>query len=72
MYVVPLAIRYEFTGDYKPQIFVKFGKIETINSDDKFKPKLVTEHFENCLNDTLQGLKIAIICNTVNNYERLF
>ena len=70
--VVSMAIRYEFLGDYKPEVFVKFGKIEEIEVIKDFNSKEMTNYFETCLFDTLQMLKTDINSNSLNNYERIF
>ena len=70
--VAPMAIRYEFLGEFKPEIFVKFGKIEPYKVDVDFNAKSLTGHCSNCLTETLGDLKTDINTNNVNNYERLF
>ena len=69
---VAMAIRYEFLGDFKPEVFVKFGKIEQIEVDKEFNSKELTNYFETCLVETLQKLKLDINFNNLNNFERLF
>src|SRR5688500_18728551 len=33
-FILPLAIRYEFQGEYKPEIFVNIGNVEFIKPDE--------------------------------------
>jgi hypothetical protein len=68
---VPLAFRYEFLGEFKPEIFVKIGKCELVNSSQKKQTKFLTENFENKLTQTLDELKKDIICMRFDDYKRI-
>ncbi len=45
-YAVPIAMRFEFLGGFKPDIFVKIGKLETFNNNGNFISKQMTAIFE--------------------------
>jgi len=69
---VPIAIRYEFLGNFKPQIFVKIGESENFTANDNFDAKASTEKFENCLTETLENLKQDILSNQFIEYALIF
>ena len=70
--VVPCAIRYEFLGHFKPDIFVKLGEPEIYNRSQKLDSKSLTVHFETKLIETLDGLKQDIVSNELSEYKTLF
>jgi chlorobactene lauroyltransferase len=70
--IVSMAICYEFLGDFKPEIFVKFGNLQKMEISRDFNSKILTKHFEDCLSNTMRDLKMDINTNNFNNYERLF
>lgn len=70
--VVPCAIRYEFLGHFKPDIFVKLGEPEIFNRSEKIDSKSLTVQFETNLIKTLDRLKQDIISNEISDYKTLF
>ena len=70
--VAPVAMRYEFLSDYKPEILVKISspKLLTINKD--FDAKQKTTEFEKDLTAALDDLKTDILTNNLQNYENIF
>jgi 1-acyl-sn-glycerol-3-phosphate acyltransferase len=68
---VPLAIRYEFLNEYKPEIFVKIGKSENFNNID-FNAKKLTKNFESRISKTLDELKNDIASRNLANYKKIF
>jgi 1-acyl-sn-glycerol-3-phosphate acyltransferase len=70
--VVPIAIRYEVAGHFKPEIFVKIGEPESFDVDKKRSAKNLNENFEIRLTNTLEHLRQDIICNHTAEYERFF
>ncbi|MEK7725409.1 MAG: lysophospholipid acyltransferase family protein [Acidobacteriota bacterium] len=67
-YFLPIAIRYEFFGDWKPEIIVKIGKAETMKSKNS---KELTEKLAIKLTDILDELKQDIVNNKLESYENL-
>lgn len=70
-YAVPLAIRFEFLGEFKPDIFVKIGepelfKVKEVHSANKFKP-----NFSNALATILDKLKEEILQSDNQHFRRL-
>lgn len=66
--IVPIAIRYEFFGDWKPEIFVKIGESEKFVSTDS---KKTTKELAIRLTKLLDDLKEDIIKNNFEGYENL-
>ncbi|HEX8367006.1 MAG TPA: lysophospholipid acyltransferase family protein [Pyrinomonadaceae bacterium] len=68
---VPLAIRYEFRGAFKPEIFVKIGAPQLVSLDENFSAKSLTEQFERRLTETLDALKSDVLTGTFDDYEKI-
>lgn len=71
VFAVPLAIRGEFRGDFKPEIFVRIGEPELISTDKKVKTKNLTANFETTLTEVLDNLKIDVLTDNLQNYENI-
>jgi 1-acyl-sn-glycerol-3-phosphate acyltransferase len=65
----PLAMRYEFVGDFKPSIFVIIGKPELFNRIDSGDYN--HEYFAQMLTATLDSLKSDILAGQTINYTNL-
>ncbi|HEY0657804.1 MAG TPA: lysophospholipid acyltransferase family protein [Pyrinomonadaceae bacterium] len=65
------AIRYEFLGEYKPDIFVKIGKLELSASDLKLKPLEISEILSKSLTDALDELKSDISNRRFSKFEKI-
>jgi 1-acyl-sn-glycerol-3-phosphate acyltransferase len=68
---VPLAIRYEFLNEYKPEIFVKIGKSENFNNID-FNSKKLTRNFESRISKTLDEIKNDVVSRNFADYKKIF
>ncbi len=68
---VPLAIRYEFLNEYKPEIFVKIGESENFNNID-FDSKKLTRNFESRISKTLDELKNDVVSRNFADYKKIF
>lgn len=68
---VPFAIRYEFLGEFKPEIFVKIGAPEPVAVDKNRGAKALTKHFEQRLTETLDELKNDVLTKTLGDYEKI-
>ncbi len=68
---VPLAIRYEFLNEYKPEIFVKIGESDNFNEID-FNSKKLTRNFESRISKTLDELKNDVVSQNFANYKKIF
>lgn len=69
---IPCSIRFEFLGNFKPDIFVKFGNSIIHNKDAKTKRIKLTEQFKSELTQNLDSLKSDIIENKLDNFQRIF
>lgn len=69
---VPLAMRYEFLGDFKPEVFVRIGEPETFEPGTNFDVRQATKHFEKRLTETLEVLKSDILQSKFAAYEKFF
>jgi 1-acyl-sn-glycerol-3-phosphate acyltransferase len=67
-YVLPIAFRFEFLGKWKPEVFVKIGKADFIESGSL---KELTKYLALRLTETLDGLKQEIIENKTKQYQNL-
>ena len=71
VYAVPLAIRYEFLGEFKPQIFVNIASPELVEADENFMAKEKTNVFAERLTTNLDKLKTDIVNKNLVAYENL-
>lgn len=70
--VASLSMRYEFLGEFKPQIFVKIEKPEEIFIEGKFNPKKLTENLAKRLTENLDGLRDDVINQNLTKYKTIF
>lgn len=69
--ILPVALRFEFLDDYKPDIFIKIGAVQTISSEQNFNPKKTTKFLADILAANLDELKKEIIEKNFNDFERI-
>jgi hypothetical protein len=69
--VFPFAFRYEFLGDFKPEIFTKVGRAEVINLTKNFNVKNVTRDFENKMTVLLDEVRSDILNKNFNEYQNI-
>lgn len=67
--VFPAAFRYEFSGEFKPEIFVKIGKPKKINS--KIDSRKQTASFEIHLTQILDEMKSDIFTKNLSDYRNI-
>ena len=70
-YVVPLVMRFEFFGDWKPEVLVKIGKSEQINSGKKGSSKELSKDLAENLTNVLDQLKLEINTNQLAKYKNI-
>ena len=70
--VVPCAIRYEFLGNFKPEIYVSIGEPEQFDKNDNQNSKNLTANFESRTTLLLDNLKRVIISGNPDGYEKIF
>jgi 1-acyl-sn-glycerol-3-phosphate acyltransferase len=66
---LPIAMRYEFLGNFKPEIFLKIDKPEKIEAGEN--PKKITKTFEEKMTKLLDSLKLDILSNNLADYKDL-
>lgn len=69
---VPLAFRLEFTGQFKPEIFVKIAEPDLIETDENFDSKKLTVSFTKRITGVLDELKNDVINRKTENYRKIF
>ena len=70
-FVLSIAIRYEFTGEFKPEIFVKIGKADFVVPDENFKVKERTRYFAGNLATNLDELKADVSNKNLMDYRKI-
>lgn len=68
---LPVAFRYEFSGSFKPEIFVKIGQPEIYSNKNDFDKRILTENFTGKLTQTLDELKDDIFEKKFGNYQNI-
>lgn len=69
--VLPIGIRYEFLGEYKPEIFVKIGEPEFIKAAEQFNIKRQTKLFAENLTQVLDDLKSDVLNKNLSGYRNI-
>jgi 1-acyl-sn-glycerol-3-phosphate acyltransferase len=69
--VTSLSIRYEFLGNFKPEIFVKIAEPEFIRPAINFNHKMMTQNFVERMTINLDELKNDIVNNKIQNYRSI-
>ncbi len=70
-FVTSLSIRYEFRGNYKPEIFVRLAEPEFVQPEIGFSHKMLTQTFAEKMATNLDLLKNEIVNNTLQNYHSI-
>lgn len=65
------SIRYEFLGNYKPDIFVRIEKIDTFIVKNIKTSKVLTDELANKMTSNLDKLKSHIEDNKLENYQNI-
>ncbi|CAN5684964.1 lysophospholipid acyltransferase family protein [soil metagenome] len=71
VFVISLAMRYEFLGEFKPQIFVKIGSPELFKTSSDCKSKKMTEIMKSRLTNLLDELKTDITSKNFSKFKRI-
>jgi len=68
---VPIAFRLEFTGDFKPEIYVKIGEPNLIETYENFESKKLTVNLSERLTEVLNELKCDVIYQKTESYNKI-
>ena len=68
---LPIALRYEFLGNFKPEIYVKINAPENFNELIRIDKKELSRKLSEKLTETLDDLKTDIVSKNTNNYEKI-
>ena len=71
VYVAPVAMRYEFLDDFRPDILVRVGEVERIETGANFNAKKVTGLLTENLTSTLDRVCGDIIQRDLTHYEEI-
>lgn len=66
-----VAMRYEFLGNFKPDIFLKVDEIKVEKSNNKFDSKTFTKYLAENLTGNLEKLRKDILKNNLRNYNNI-
>jgi chlorobactene lauroyltransferase len=69
--VICLSFRYEFTGEYKPEIFVRIEKPKLFRGGEKSDSKDLTADFEKIMTDNLDRLRNDILNGDLEHYRNI-
>jgi len=67
-----LSIRYEFLGEFKPQIFVKIEEPKLISGANDFDVKQSAKEFTDNLTTNLNSLKSDVTNKNLADYKSIF
>lgn len=70
-YVAPVALRYEFLEDFRPEALVRIGAVEEIESAANLDAKHLTRVFAENLTRTLDRVRDDVLCGKFAEYEEL-
>ena len=71
VYAVPLALRYEFLGEFKPRIFARIALPELVEAGENFSVKEKTGYFAGRIATDLDKLKTDISNNNFESFEKI-
>lgn len=66
-----MAIRYEFSGNFKPDIFVGFGKLESFDGIETFPGNKCSDEFARQTEHLLDNLKSKIVSKNISDFENI-
>ena len=69
---IPAALRFEFAGNFKPEIYIKFGEPKIYEIDKTYDAKISTRNLEKSLTKTLESLKQDVTARKTDEYDKIF
>ncbi len=70
-FAAPVAMRYEFLRDFRPEAFARLGVIERIEARDDFDARQITRGFADSLTRTLDHLHADILASRFDDYAEI-
>lgn len=70
-YAAPVAFRYEFLEDFRPEAFARVGPPERLEGGANFDARVMTERLSETLTRTLDRLREDILHARLDGYEEL-
>jgi 1-acyl-sn-glycerol-3-phosphate acyltransferase len=70
-YVAPVAMRYEFLEEFRPEAFARVGAPERVTVDESFDVKDLTRHLSDELTRTLDRLRADVLEAKFEEYEEI-
>ncbi|HYP53336.1 MAG TPA: hypothetical protein VEQ42_07335, partial [Pyrinomonadaceae bacterium] len=70
-YAAPVALRYEFLEEFRPEAFARVGPPERIEAGPDFDARQLTERLAATLTRTLDQLRADILEARFDGYEEL-
>ncbi|HEX8493708.1 MAG TPA: lysophospholipid acyltransferase family protein [Pyrinomonadaceae bacterium] len=67
----PVAIRYEFLEDYRPEALVRVGPVSRVAVEENFSAKQLTGIFTERLTNALDAVRADIIAGDLDGYEEI-
>jgi len=67
----PVAMRYEFLDDFKPEAFARIGTVERFDAEDKFDIKRLTQKLAESLTATLNQARADVLRNSLEEYVEI-
>lgn len=67
----PVALRYEFLDEYRPEALVRIGAPSRVTVEASFSAKRLTEIFTTRLTHTLDELRADIVAGNLDVYEEI-
>ncbi len=66
-----VAMRYEFLGEYKPEIFARIDNHQNFDNKESFISKDLTKKLSKNVTDNLEKLKIDLLQNDLEKFQNL-
>ena len=70
-YAAPVALRYEFLDDFRPEALVRAGRPARVLVEPKFDAKQLTNAFADELTNTLDRVRSDVVAANFADYEEL-
>lgn len=67
--LAPVALRYEFRGEQRPELFVRFGPTHT--ADEPGNVRMLTQEVEQRLTASVDALRQAVVSNDLSEFRVL-